>query len=187
MHVITRQTARRQGLSRYFTGLACKHGHLDERLVSNGTCCACNRAKVTRWQRENPLKAAAKHAKWRDRHPNLAAQRANAWYYANKDRHAATMRAWFASIPHARAKLSAKARATRLQRTPRWLTEDDLWMLEQIYDLAKLRTQCTGVKWHVDHIIPLRGATVSGLHTPLNLRVVPAPINLRKGNTYAAC
>lgn len=71
-----------------------------------------------------------------------------------------------------------------MQRTPKWLTEDDLWMIEQAYELAAYREKIFGFKWHVDHIIPLRGKTVSGLHTPYNLQVIPATINQRKSNLY---
>jgi len=41
-----------------------------------------------------------------------------------------------------------------------------------------------GFSWHVDHIIPLQGKTVSGFHTPQNLRVIPGVDNLRKNNRY---
>lgn len=71
-----------------------------------------------------------------------------------------------------------------LQRTPKWLTEDDLWMIEQAYELAGLRTKMFGFQWHVDHIIPLRGKNVSGLHVPTNLQVIPWIDNQRKTNKY---
>jgi hypothetical protein len=79
----------------------------------------------------------------------------------------------------------AKRRAAKLQRTPAWLTVDDLWMLEQAYELAALRTKMFGFSWHVDHIIPLQGKLVSGLHVPTNVRVIPGIENVRKANRYA--
>jgi hypothetical protein len=79
---------------------------------------------------------------------------------------------------------SAKRRASKLQRTPNWLTEEDHWMFEEIYSLAKLREELTGVKWHVDHKIPLQGELVCGLHVPTNLQVITATENLSKGNSY---
>lgn len=50
------------------------------------------------------------------------------------------------------------------------------------YHLARLRTQATGVKHHVDHIIPLQSDVVCGLHVENNLRVIPATMNIRKSN-----
>jgi hypothetical protein len=70
----------------------------------------------------------------------------------------------------------------KIQRTPSWLTEDDHWLIEQAYELAQLRTSMFGFPWHVDHVIPLRGVKVSGLHVPNNLRVIPGAENSRKGN-----
>ena len=71
-----------------------------------------------------------------------------------------------------------------LQRTPKWLTDDDLWMIEQAYELASLRTKMFGFEWHVDHVIPLRGKKVSGLHVPNNLQVIPGIDNQRKTNKF---
>jgi hypothetical protein len=67
-------------------------------------------------------------------------------------------------------------------RYPKWITADDRWMIEQAYELAALRTKIFGFSWHVDHIAPLQGKTVSGLHVPTNLQVIPAVDNIRKGN-----
>jgi hypothetical protein len=77
---------------------------------------------------------------------------------------------------------NAKHRATKLQQTPPWLTEDQLWLINEIYDLAALRTEVTGVEHHVDHVVPLQGNTVSGLHLPWNLQVLTAYENLSKSN-----
>lgn len=70
----------------------------------------------------------------------------------------------------------------KIKRTPAWLTDDDHWMIEQAYELAALRTKMFGMVWHVDHVLPLRGKTVSGLHTPYNLQVILGSENCRKGN-----
>lgn len=77
-----------------------------------------------------------------------------------------------------------KRKAAKLRRTPCWLTADDFWMIEQAYEICALRTKMTGIEWHVDHIIPLQGKNVSGLHTPYNLQVIPASWNTAKGNKF---
>jgi hypothetical protein len=78
----------------------------------------------------------------------------------------------------------ARRRANKLNRTPKWATETDAWMIKEIYELAVLRTKLTGVKCHVDHMLPLQGKLVSGLHTPFNMQVIPASQNISKGNRF---
>lgn len=86
-----------------------------------------------------------------------------------------------------KTKILAKTRkrqVAQLQRTPAWLATDDFWLMEQAYELAALRTQMLGYAWHVDHILPLQGKRVSGLHVPQNLSVIPAVQNYKKHNRF---
>ena len=78
----------------------------------------------------------------------------------------------------------AKRRATIANRMPKWLSKDHLWMLREIYSLRALRQKMTKSKWHVDHIVPLRGKNVSGLHVPWNLQIIPALENIKKHNKF---
>ncbi len=50
--------------------------------------------------------------------------------------------------------------------------------MQEIYDLAALRTKILGFPWEVDHVIPLRSKLVQGLHCEANLRVIPAKLNI---------
>ena len=182
---ISRKDAILQGLSKYFTGKPCKHGHIAERLVVNGTCYDCTKLRVAKWQQKNPERVKKNHAAWVERNPGVANKRRKQWYRQNLTRHNQQMKRYFEENPHLRAKLSSIQRAAQNHRTPKWLTDDDFWMMDEIYRLAGLRTASTGVAWHVDHVIPLRGKLVSGLHVPSNLRVVEWKENLTKGNRYA--
>lgn len=86
-----------------------------------------------------------------------------------------------------RAKFNSlqKLRETcKRNQTPIWVDSEELFLIEETYDLARLREKVTGFKWHVDHIVPLKGKKVSGLHTINNLQVIPAILNLRKSNKY---
>lgn len=86
-----------------------------------------------------------------------------------------------------RASLQKKREASKLKRTPAWLTDFDKLHMECLYQVAAMRTRESGQVWHVDHVIPLQGKTVSGFHVPANLRVIPASENLRKHNSYGNC
>jgi hypothetical protein len=61
-----------------------------------------------------------------------------------------------------------------------WLTNEQWDEMEDVYREAARLTRETGIKHHVDHIVPLRGKTVSGLHVPWNLQPLPALVNLKK-------
>jgi 5-methylcytosine-specific restriction endonuclease McrA len=77
---------------------------------------------------------------------------------------------------------NAKRRASRISRTPQWLCDNHKSLIVSIYSEAKTRTNSTGIKHHVDHIVPLQGKTVSGLHVPWNLQVLSEQQNIQKSN-----
>lgn len=74
---------------------------------------------------------------------------------------------------------NARRRTSRLKATPPWVNFEELFVY---YQLAASATELLGEKHHVDHIIPLQGKTVCGLHVPWTLQVIPAKQNLSKAN-----
>ena len=72
----------------------------------------------------------------------------------------------------------------KINRTPSWLTKDHLKQIQTLYIRSSLIKLHTGEFWHVDHIVPLRGKTVSGLHVPWNLQLLPATENILKSNKF---
>jgi len=82
------------------------------------------------------------------------------------------------------AAYEATRRALKIQRTPAWLTEIDKERIQNEYQLAALQTKITGKPWHVDHIIPLQGDLVSGLHVPSNLMAMLGSDNISKHNNF---
>ena len=84
--------------------------------------------------------------------------------------------------PHVYVAYVQTRRARIKQAIPSWDRElTDLAMLEAAH-VAKLRRDATGIDWHVDHIVPLVGLEVCGLHVWNNFQVIPAVINVRKAN-----
>jgi hypothetical protein len=136
---------------------------------------------------------------WYERNKALTIERSRLWALANPEKkheihrknrqkdlenHNARNREWNAANKPVKAALEGKRRAAQLQRTPKWLTESDISMIAAKYSLAAMLTRETGIIHHVDHIIPLQGKKVSGLHVFSNLRVIPGEENVKKSNKY---
>ena len=66
-------------------------------------------------------------------------------------------------------------------RAPDELTN---FAMEEMSKMAEMRKELFGFDWHIDHVVPLNGAKVCGLHTWRNLELIPAHENLRKSNTF---
>lgn len=84
-----------------------------------------------------------------------------------------------------RAKVNArnsKRKAQKLKATPNWLTKEELIEMLELYEIAQAFKLYTGQEYHVDHIVPLQGENVCGLHVPWNLQVLEASENLKKSN-----
>lgn len=222
VHLVDRDTARRVGMKRFFTGKPCIRGGIGERRVSTMACC-CDRCrehkrgsrseyakkwyaenrdywkkKVSEYREDNKERVLASQRKWYEENRQLALDRCRDYYRLNKEAAAKSKRDYYVanrdSYLHRAAEyrrknptklleLGAKRRAAKVDRT---LSVDcELMNLVAIeaYSLAVERKEQTGIEWHVDHMLPLRGDDVSGLHVWNNLQVIPATLNLRKNNS----
>ena len=88
---------------------------------------------------------------------------------------------WARENPDKHAVLNARRRAAKLLRTPPWA---NLAKIAEFYTTASRMTIETGAVYHVDHVIPLQGELVSGLHVHNNLRVILGVDNSRKRNKF---
>jgi hypothetical protein len=113
------------------------------------------RLRAELWRKQNPLRNRQMKSSWRSR--NLHIKNAN----------------------------SARRRSSKLKATPAWLSEEMQMEIQSFYWLTQDLKSITGEEYHVDHVIPLINPNICGLHVPWNLQVLPADLNLQKGNTYA--
>lgn len=247
LHIISRRTAKRAGLKRYFTGVACQNGSIAERYVVSCicTCEICiiaQRAKTAKWRKENKSHihtynkslywADAEAARLRVReyraaNPNVGIayrkrdyklngdknrQRFQQWRNKNPDkevsrkkRYRANNREKIASYEQRyrkenRTAIRQRARdysrrnqakvlarvseryARKKNAVPAWYGEFDALVFREAHDLRLIRNTETGITWHVDHMFPMQGDTVCGLHIANNIQVIPAVMNLEKRN-----
>jgi hypothetical protein len=162
-----------------YQGALCKKGHLGIRYVINADCVECAMDRQCTESRKKYL------AGYRKTSIKLKKYQADYQKVYEKTEKVREVRAQYRKT-HA-AQWTAKTRkyqCAKIVRTPKWLTEDDIWIMEEAYVLAALRTKFFGFSWEVDHIVPLRGKLASGLHVPHNLQVIPKVENRSKSNQF---
>lgn len=79
---------------------------------------------------------------------------------------------------------SASYRSRKIKAQPDWLSEEDLNKIGNIYEVCAKVSVTTGKPHDVDHVVPLKGENICGLHVPWNLAIVPASLNRSKGNAF---
>lgn len=77
-----------------------------------------------------------------------------------------------------------KYKTKKKNQTPAWITQKDIDEMIAFYVKASEITKETGIKHEVDHIYPLQGKIVSGLHVPSNLRIITRSDNRKKSNSH---
>lgn len=155
MKIISRKEAKILGLKRYFTGKPCPHGHVDERHVSDKSCVTCRRLSVVKRQKAD-----------QNEYRRAGRERSKKYYDNNRASKLAQLR-----LRQGYEELA----------TPVWA---DKKAIAEIYELASWLTKFTGIPRQVDHVIPLRGKDVCGLHVETNLQVLKAFDNNSKGNRF---
>jgi hypothetical protein len=144
----------------YYSDKPCKYGHVSPRNVNGRYCLECHRLRSQKRYNENPQKQHAATKRWRDN---------------NKQRWNEYARQWAKENPEHYAFHSAKRRASKLRATPIWLSKMQLQEIKEFY-------QRCPKGMHVDHIIPLQGENVCGLHVPWNLQYLTPTENSQKSN-----
>lgn len=169
--------ARALGLPTYFTGKPCPKGHTAERRTANRGCVVCNKETTNeycnrRYHENIEVERAYRRQHYRqNKQSYIDASRRNATPYVRKTEGTRDKSFqpgyWSAKV--------AEYRAKKKQRTPAWA---DLTAIESFYNACP-------PGFEVDHIIPLNGKNVSGLHVLNNLQYLTRIENASKGNNHA--
>jgi hypothetical protein len=214
MTCLIKAQAKKEDKVRYFTGKPCANGHIADRNTHTGRCVECNRLRMRRYWDENPVAVEkrnqmlqgyqfrnpenyakyqeAKKQKWHTDVEYKETQKARFKQrydllcldpsYLKKERQRS--KEYFQNNAGiARAK-RARRRTSMANATPIWLSPIQKAQITEFYEIATALEAQTGIKRHVDHIVPLKAKGISGLHVPWNLQILTAHENLSKRNKY---
>lgn len=109
-------------------------------------------------------------------------ERIRDWYEENREKKNKSNSIWQSNNKSLVNAATAKRRATKRLAIPKWLSKEDLIAIKQFYRSAMEITKSSGIKHEVDHIVPIQGKEVCGLHVPWNLQILTKSENLSKSN-----
>lgn len=138
-------------------------------------CAECVKRTCKDWRVENP--DAFKSWYLENREDRLEYNRE--WSVKNPELKARIYREWYEKNPDKINALIAKRTAAKKHALPAWA---NLEAIEAIYAEAARLTKETGIRHEVDHIYPLQGKWVCGLHCEANLQILTKVENIRKSN-----
>ncbi len=135
------------------------------------------RARI--WRINNPESHKASQKRYYEANKEKRALNSANWILANPERRKQIMKEWYDANPHINSFYSSRYRATERNQTPPWADAKKIKnIFKKCYDLNEI----SDIQHHVDHIVPLRGKTVCGLHIHQNLRIIPGVENVKKRN-----
>lgn len=206
MNTSERKQAKIAGLPRYFTGKPCLRGHISERYTASGICIQCQTEKRRR-EGEKPVDNSRKiakslgHKKYKSKspcvkgHDSLRYTGSGGCVECAKEKHKRHRYkeikggVFFERRKAYRNKnrglyvylCQSRRKKTKLA-TPKWLTKTHISEMKKIYIKCGKLNSVEKNSHHVDHIIPINGKNVCGLHVPWNLQILTKAENLSKNN-----
>jgi hypothetical protein len=181
-----RAEAKAIGAKYYFTGLPCKHGHIALRKTK-GSCVQCVKNEATGlYERRkeyfvnyNKTKGVENKKRYYAKNRDLVIQRALARAEEDKRKY---RKAWKKVNPDEVKSSTNDRRRRHKNATPKWLSAEQRAEIRKIYKEVVRLCENHPRAYAVDHIVPLLGKEVCGLHVPWNLQILTAEENFKKNN-----
>lgn len=151
-------------------------------------CRVCKKEYKDKWYQNNADEQKEKSKKYHYKNYEKNKERIKKsvieWQRSNKEKYAAKSKRSYEKNKLNLFAYQALARAAKRNAVPKWINENLKKQIQDFYIEARLKTRDSGVKYEVDHIIPLVNNEVCGLHVPWNLRVITQFENRSKRNIF---
>lgn len=188
--VLRLKEAKMLGLDFYDNGKPCKNGVFGMKKTTQEGKCFCSacykelKNRIIKWQEnkrrlsgipQRSLSVQTKqekkevYKKWVEKNRAKVNEQQRKWRQANKEKHRPYQSAY---------------NAIRWKRTSIPLAKLHLEQIVKIYEKRDQKIKQTGTDHHVDHIIPIKGKNICGLHVPWNMQILPAKENRQKSNKF---
>lgn len=105
--------------------------------------------------------------------------RTDAYRKENIDKHRVYSKRHYEANKHQYRQKEMAYQIAKRQQTPEWLTKPYVTEMEGLYQFCQIFPE-----FQVDHIVPIKGKQVSGLHVPWNLRAITRGENVQKSNSF---
>lgn len=145
-------------------------------------CKQCANIETAKWQKDNKERKKATDLLWKESNKERSVKYFSDYYNKNISKLKSESLQWKKNNPGKASAIVANYRATKLQATPKWLTKEQKLEIKAFYIKARELEKLNGIKMNVDHIIPLQGENVCGLHVPWNLQILTKKANTQKSN-----
>ncbi len=130
---------------------------------------------------DNKESLAIRHKKYYRDHIEERSEYNKNYYQENSEQIKDNVNRWLNNNRGLANSFKSKYRAKKLNATPSWANLDKI---KAFYQEAQRLTKETGILHHVDHIIPLQGKNVCGLHVEYNLQILTYEENNQKSNSF---
>ena len=140
------------------------------------------RQQSQQWFKDNPQRASEIRIASYNKHKVKRLQYRKEWRAKNLEKDRDREKRYLKNNRPVVYAKNARRRAAETNAVPKWLTPIQKAQIQSYYEIAKACEMQTGNKYHVDHIVPLRGNGVNGLHVPWNLQVLTEFENCSKHN-----
>lgn len=143
---------------------------IKDKRYSDGLFSWCKECKKSYARQHNHI-----YARWVSANKSRVKATKDRYVQGNKEQVKLAKKKWYLNNSKHQLALTRKYQASKKQRTPKWLVDCELNEMIVFYKNCP-----TG--YEVDHIIPIQGKNVSGLHVPWNLQYLKTSDNRKKSN-----